>query len=150
MTHTQNYNLTQWSPADRILRSDFNADNAKLDAALAAERAAREKTDAAVATRGNCQIYNTSYTGDGQYGANHLKTVYFPGRPLFVLVAQAKTGSFLAMAYNGDAVDVGRNSYGTSVTWGANYVSWYSVSSASSQYTMSGALYYVTAFLAVG
>jgi len=32
---TPNYQLNQWEPDDRVLRTDFNADNAKIDAALA-------------------------------------------------------------------------------------------------------------------
>lgn len=32
---TANYQLNQWSESDRVLRTDFNADNEKLDAALA-------------------------------------------------------------------------------------------------------------------
>ena len=46
--HTANYELCQWEPTDQVQRLDFNADNAKLDAALqalqqsiAAEAAAR-------------------------------------------------------------------------------------------------------------
>ena len=31
---TTNYQLNQWEPADQVLRTDFNADNAKLDTAL--------------------------------------------------------------------------------------------------------------------
>ena len=31
---TTNYQLNQWEPIDQVLRTDFNADNAKLDAAL--------------------------------------------------------------------------------------------------------------------
>jgi len=31
---TQNYKLSQWSADDRVLHTDFNADNAKIDAAL--------------------------------------------------------------------------------------------------------------------
>ena len=34
MNYTQNYQLTQWEKADRIVMADFNSDNAKLDAAL--------------------------------------------------------------------------------------------------------------------
>jgi len=33
---TPNYQLNQWEPDDRVLRTDFNADNAKIDAALGA------------------------------------------------------------------------------------------------------------------
>ena len=32
--YTTNYQLNQWEPNDQVLRTDFNADNAKLDAAL--------------------------------------------------------------------------------------------------------------------
>ena len=31
---TTNYQLNQWEPTDQVLRTDFNADNAKTDAAL--------------------------------------------------------------------------------------------------------------------
>ena len=32
--HTPNYSLSQWEPNDQVRRTDFNADNAKIDAAL--------------------------------------------------------------------------------------------------------------------
>jgi len=35
-SYTPNYNLNQWEPDDRVLRTDFNADNLKIDAALGA------------------------------------------------------------------------------------------------------------------
>ena len=34
MQQTTNYQLNQWDPEDRILRTDFNTDNEKIDAAL--------------------------------------------------------------------------------------------------------------------
>ena len=34
--HTANYDLCQWEATDQVLRTDFNQDNAKIDAALAA------------------------------------------------------------------------------------------------------------------
>ena len=39
--HTENYALSQWERSDRILMEDFNADNAKIDAALKAGADAR-------------------------------------------------------------------------------------------------------------
>ena len=33
--HTTNYGLCQWLATDQVLRTDFNADNAKIDTALA-------------------------------------------------------------------------------------------------------------------
>ena len=35
MTKTTNYQLNQWDPTDRVLRTDFNSDNQKIDAAIA-------------------------------------------------------------------------------------------------------------------
>lgn len=48
-TKTENYQLNQWEPSDSFLRSDFNEDNARLDAALAQK----------------CEAFFGSYTGDG-------------------------------------------------------------------------------------
>lgn len=47
MAETGNYQLNQWEKTDRIQMEDFNADNAKIEAALAAEKQARENADAA-------------------------------------------------------------------------------------------------------
>ena len=44
--YTTNYNLCQWEPTDQVQRTDFNADNAKLDAALAAKAEAAALTAA--------------------------------------------------------------------------------------------------------
>ena len=44
---TANYQLNQWEAEDKVLRTEFNADNAKLDAALtglaAAQAAIKDK-----------------------------------------------------------------------------------------------------------
>jgi len=34
--YTSNYGLCQWAASDKVLRTEFNADNAKIDAAIAA------------------------------------------------------------------------------------------------------------------
>ena len=33
--HTEKYELNQWLPTDPVIRTDFNEDNAKIEAALA-------------------------------------------------------------------------------------------------------------------
>jgi len=53
MTKTTNYQLNQWAKSDRIMMDDFNADNAKIDAALKANADAMPR------------IIHGSYTGDG-------------------------------------------------------------------------------------
>jgi len=79
VTHTQNYNLTQWSPADRILRSDFNTDNAAIDTALA-DHAAQ------LAKLGNCGIETYTYTGTGTCGTEHPTVIPFSRMPTFFIL----------------------------------------------------------------
>ena len=45
MNKTPNYQLNQWDKSDRIQMTDFNADNAKIEAALAQEAATRASAD---------------------------------------------------------------------------------------------------------
>ena len=65
--YTEHYDLCQWEATDQVQRTDFNADNAKIDAALTAR---------------NCQIYMTSYMGTG---AGDL-VFTFPSKPMFVTI----------------------------------------------------------------
>ena len=39
MTKTEHYQLNQWDPSDQVRRTDFNEDNAKIEAALAGQAA---------------------------------------------------------------------------------------------------------------
>jgi len=84
---TKNYKLNQWEADDRVLRTDFNADNAKIDAALAAK--AEESTvtslqselDAAKATIP--RIVFGTYTGDG--AASRTISLGFTPKAVFVI-----------------------------------------------------------------
>lgn len=70
MNHTPNYNLSQWEPGDPVQRADFNADNAKIDAALAARPEA---------------VFGT-YVGDGE-ASQHI---VLGRRPKAVYVCDAR------------------------------------------------------------
>ena len=65
--HTTNYQLSQWAKSDQVKMEDFNADNAKLDAALKAEADARAAAVNAINTAlsGAVKLAAGSYTGDG-------------------------------------------------------------------------------------
>ena len=66
MKQTSNYQLNQWEKTDRILMEDFNGDNAKVDAALKALDTNVNAAAVALTKCGNCQIYTTSYSGNGK------------------------------------------------------------------------------------
>ena len=74
---TPNYKLSQWERADKVQMEDFNADNAKIDAAIKAESDARTALAARVAKKGNCQIWLGSYVGNGECGIGHPTSVLF-------------------------------------------------------------------------
>lgn len=145
---TTNYQLNQWESTDQVLRTDFNADNAKLDvaladlaegleaettartAAVAAEQAERSSAVAALNTAvskcGNCQIYYTSYIGNGQHGEEHALTLTFPAPPLAVLIVAPGDGMDVWMirgASRANPFAIG--SEAMFVTWSGNSVSWY-------------------------
>ena len=65
---TANYGLSQWEAGDQVLRADFNADNAKIDAAL--NELAQER------------ICMGSFVGDGTNG----RVVELPFTPKLVLL----------------------------------------------------------------
>ena len=75
MNHTSNYNLNQWEPDDRIQRVDFNADNAKIDAALGDK----------------LRLVVGRYQGTGTYGPDHPTVIEVPDAerpPRFVVVSE--------------------------------------------------------------
>ncbi len=97
--HTPNYALSQWEASDSVVRVEFNADNQKIDAALAALETKKadasalaalqtaidgKASSASVSTLSSQlnaakasipKIVSTSYTGSGTYGKNNLNTV---------------------------------------------------------------------------
>lgn len=80
MNQTPNYALNQWEPGDQVLRADFNADNAKLDAALVSHAAL-------LAGKGNCRVETSSYIGrTSQDRLGLSRTFTFSKRPALVLI----------------------------------------------------------------
>ena len=60
MEQTANYGLNLWEKADRIMMEDFNADNAKIDAALTAQAEQLVPITEQIGKLGNCQLYTTT------------------------------------------------------------------------------------------
>ena len=64
MTKTEHYQLNQWEAADQVRRTDFNADNAKIEAALAAktDNSAFTQLQAANALKANTSTVNSQFS----------------------------------------------------------------------------------------
>ena len=178
---TTNYQLNQWEPTDAVQRVDFNADNAKVDAALKSLSdqvvqkanqsalntvisAVNQKADAAtvsslsqtvaghtaaIAKLGNCQIYYTTYVGDGTGGESAPTTVNFPHKPL--LAAITDQDGLCVIAIRGSELAYRRFS-GTAylnLEWGDKSLSWWHPNGEAYQLNRNGTTYYVVAFLQV-
>ena len=153
MQQTGNYQLSQWEKADRIQMEDFNGDNEKIDAALAAETAARESLAAAVAKCGNCRVETFTYTGNGKYGsAANATLVTFSAAPMMFVIFG---GSAMLLGTSGRSAFLvlqgTTTSYAsaasTNLTWNGNQVSFY-LGSSSAQLNVSDTVYQVIAFYA--
>ena len=152
---TKNYSLSQWERSDKVLMDDFNADNAKIDAALAA-KADQTAVDnlaqtvsghsSALACKGNCRIYSTTYNGTGLYGSDNPTVISFPQPPSIVFVTSGGgiTATFIrgqSMAINGSAI---------SITWSGNSIRFSSAISPGNQLNDRGAVYYAFALIPLG
>ena len=92
MNRTTNYNLCQFEETDRVRRTDFNEDNAKIDAAVKAvdrrvdglEASKADKTALAAVEGKISRIVTGTYAGTG--GSSGVRRISLPGRPKLVLI----------------------------------------------------------------
>ena len=144
MAETGNYQLKQWESTDRIMREDFNADNAKVDQALGA-------LAATVAGCGNCNVVYGSYVGTGTYQSANPCTLTFDGQPLLVAIFANTRGFDQLFMMQGSGFSFSDQNYSSStvyVTWGGNSVSWYSSGGTNCQMNTKDTTYYYVALLA--
>ncbi|MCI9155848.1 MAG: hypothetical protein HFF44_02770 [Lawsonibacter sp.] len=148
---TPNYQLSQWEKSDKVLMEDFNADNAKIDAAIKAEADARSSQvavlNAGLSKKGNCQIWTTTYVGTGGYGAATPVTVTFPSKPVLATIAGGGRVLPLITGYGMYSV-TGDVVYGLGGYWDGNTVTFYASSNAQQALNEKGQIYTVVAFLA--
>ena len=104
--YTEYYDLCQWEATDQVQRTDFNADNAKIDAALAG--------------KGNCRLYTGSYVGTG----TKEQSFTFPAKPYFAAIMG---GSFFIIMAHGITSTVSLSSFrqtSVDIAWTGNTASW--------------------------
>ena len=134
MTQTPNFQLNQWSGTDYVRRTDFNADNAKIDAALN--------------QKGNCRIVTGSYTGTGKYGANAPNTLTFEASPKAVFLICGNWRGWWIRGSGSATIQFGGSSASISLSWGERSITWYGYDSAEKQLNTKGHTCYYFALLA--
>lgn len=148
---TKNYGLSQWEKSDRVLMEDFNADNAKIDAALKAEADARTAADAAhelvLSKLRNCQIYISSYVGDGSFGPDNPKELTLPGVPALLLIFGNNAFFHYIPLKDEHACVLWDNArWFLTVTWDGSTAIWYGRNNDNESMNQEGATYRVLAF----
>ena len=151
---TDNYALNQWVGTDPVLMEDFNADNAKIDAALAALKA------------GELKMAVGSYKGSGSHGTANPNSLSFDFAPSLVIIRKTyriplnptSVGLVLIRPMSSVASEMysGGDSSNTreiNIAWGEKSVSWWHDGFASDasyaanwQLNVEGDLYYYVAF----
>lgn len=81
-SYTSNYQLHQWVPEDNFLRTDFNEDFAKIDAALGEKAGVEELAEVQTMAGNKCRVVIGSYTGNGASS----QTINLGFRPKVVVV----------------------------------------------------------------
>ena len=150
MNYTTNYQLPTWVETDRIQMDDFNDMTDKLDVALAEQSETLAEHTAAIAGLGNCAVYTASYVGNGNYSAvSHT----FPGKPMFLMVADAQYGRCFAACRGMPKVYPHYQTNGSiqiDLTWGVEAVSWYYGGDPAWSMNESSATYRILALLDMG
>ena len=112
MNHTTNYSLCQWEADDKIQRVDFNADNAKIDAAIkaVAQRAAALETGKA--DKAQClRIVTGQYTGTGVLQPIHYHVGTRP-KVLFLLTNNSHSSTYSTGLFAVEGMELRLNSNG--------------------------------------
>lgn len=147
--YTENLGLCQWEVTDQVLRTEFNEDNAKIDEVLGELRETVARHSGAIAGFGNCQLYYTTYTGDGNAKS---RTYTFPAPPAIVF---RKGPTFVSIAVRGnpDAFSYeGSTNWGGVLSWSGNSmtVNYIDTTFGGGDYKMgneSGVTYYMVALI---
>ena len=132
MTKTTNYQLNQWAKSDRLMMDDFNADNAKIDAALAAK----------------AEITFGQYTGTGGHGNGNETVLHLGFQPRAVVVFGYATNGgdhMLMVRPCTTARSCDGNNTSCSVKWLDDGVQWVNSFYESTQFNRPGQTYYYLA-----
>lgn len=139
--YTEHYALSQWEPGDKVQRTDFNADNAKIDAALASQAATLAGLTTAVPKLGNCQTYTANYIGATNGGkVTHI----FPHKPCLVMIVDLDGGGFLVSFRD---MKKSIQNHNATFAWDDNTVTWFCAGNSEIGMNYPNRHYQILAFL---
>ena len=100
-----------------------------------------------ITKRGNCQIYTTSYVGNGKYGQANPNTLTFSRSPMIVLITDINNSSTMILFRGCTRTCHLAGRYASILTWNSGTASWWSPSSSFEQMNDSDVTYHVVALL---
>ena len=152
--YTEHYQLHQWQPQDKFLRTDFNEDLQKIDTALEALRNSTTEQSTALAQKGNSLIVQGSYTGNGTSGSAHKSKLTFDRPPLLIIIcphvqySRSELDRFVLLRNAPWSFTITNSANSTcTITWSGNSVSWYGYNDFY-QANRNGEIYHYIAFFA--
>ena len=121
-----------------------------LNSEISQRQTADNGLQAALALKGNCQFYTTSYVGQGRFGPSQRSSLTFPNKPYIVFIYDPDDRFMLhfrsfpcCLSLDGSQLAMG------TTTWQDKGVRWYLEAGAHvSQMDMEGVTYQVLALLA--
>ena len=140
MERTENYQLCLWDPEDKVLRTDFNEDNEKIEQALAeleTDKAEQTALSALVGQvtaleQGQLRFKFDTYAGNDEAGSSHPTRLDFDFKPLMLLIIHPSSqyyGGFpwlRNMSQGRCFINSSGNTNYLRITWEDRAVQWYS------------------------
>ncbi len=138
--HTEHYSLSQWEAEDKVLRTDFNEDNEKIDEVLGAHAVRLDKL-------GNCGIEHFAYVGNDGYGTASPTVIRFSRQPVMLLVIGDDGSVAFANRFSASylCVHTGKVIPG-SASWSGGRISLVQIGNSLNQMNLKGRSYHAFGF----
>lgn len=131
--YTEHYQLNQWEAGDKVLRTDFNADNLKIDGALHALAGRDAALETMIGACGNCGMEVLTYTGTGTHGSGNPTKISFSQKPDIFLI-----GGDLALVAGCGGIDAAPLLICKDTTYSGSFVSTANTSWSGTQLSLTG------------
>ena len=120
-----------------------------LNSEISQRQEADSSLQSAITLKGNCQIYYTTYKGNGSGGEDAPCTMTFSHKPMLVAIAEKDGTSAVAVRGAETAYRRATGAAYFKVAWGDKSVSWWHTNGGESQMNQSGVTYHFVALLDV-